>query len=204
MLPDDRITVWEVFIFGVFLVRIFPHLDWIRKGMEYLSIFSPNVVNYRPGNIQIRALSTQWFSISCYNVLTSLILITWKIPLEYRLIASLPITFPVFFTFFSLFTLLVFGIYFTDGFAADFTNLFYRQVVFLYLLHPLNILAFYAAQCPFLFYQQYLQRIHYYYFNKFPAFDIIFITSWNHHHMTNNMIDKGNVNASNDTCIITF
>ena len=25
-----------------FLVRIFSHLDWIRRDTEYLSIFSPN------------------------------------------------------------------------------------------------------------------------------------------------------------------
>ena len=31
------ITVWKVSIFGVFLVRIFPHLDWIRRDALYLS-----------------------------------------------------------------------------------------------------------------------------------------------------------------------
>ena len=30
-------------LFGVFLVRIFPHLDWIWRDTEYLSEFSPNV-----------------------------------------------------------------------------------------------------------------------------------------------------------------
>ena len=33
-------------VFGVILVRIFPHLDWIRRDMEYLSVFSPNAVSY--------------------------------------------------------------------------------------------------------------------------------------------------------------
>ena len=31
-----------------FLVRIFPHLDWIRKDKEYLYVFSPNVGIYGP------------------------------------------------------------------------------------------------------------------------------------------------------------
>ena len=32
----------------LFLVRIFPHLDWIRRDTKYLSVFSPNVGIYRP------------------------------------------------------------------------------------------------------------------------------------------------------------
>ena len=31
-----------------FLVRIFPHLDWIRRNTEYLSVFSPNARICRP------------------------------------------------------------------------------------------------------------------------------------------------------------
>ena len=31
-----------------FLVRIFPHSDWIRRDKKYLSIFSPNAGKYRP------------------------------------------------------------------------------------------------------------------------------------------------------------
>ena len=31
-----------------FLVRIFPHSDWIRRDMKYLSVFSPNAGKYRP------------------------------------------------------------------------------------------------------------------------------------------------------------
>ena len=30
---------WKVPVFGVFLVRIFPHLDWIRKDTEHLGYF---------------------------------------------------------------------------------------------------------------------------------------------------------------------
>ena len=32
----------EVSILGVFLVRIFPHSDWIRSDSPYLSVFIPN------------------------------------------------------------------------------------------------------------------------------------------------------------------
>ena len=31
-----------------FLVRIFPHSDWIWRDTEYLSIFSPNAEKYGP------------------------------------------------------------------------------------------------------------------------------------------------------------
>ena len=37
-----NITVWKVSVFGVFLVRIFPYSDWMRRDSEYLSVFSPN------------------------------------------------------------------------------------------------------------------------------------------------------------------
>ena len=35
-------TAWKVSKYGVLLVRIFPHSDWIRRDTEYLSVFSPN------------------------------------------------------------------------------------------------------------------------------------------------------------------
>ena len=35
-------TAWKVSVFGVFLVRILLHLDWIRGDTEYRSVFSPN------------------------------------------------------------------------------------------------------------------------------------------------------------------
>ena len=46
-------------VFVVIVVRIFPHLDRIRRDMEYLSIFSPNVGKCRPECLRIRTLSTQ-------------------------------------------------------------------------------------------------------------------------------------------------
>ena len=35
-------TVWKVSMFGVILVRIFPHSGWIRRNTPYLSV-SPNM-----------------------------------------------------------------------------------------------------------------------------------------------------------------
>ena len=32
----------------IFLVRIFPHSDWIRRDTEYLSVFGPNAGKYGP------------------------------------------------------------------------------------------------------------------------------------------------------------
>ena len=32
----------------LFLVRIFPHSDWIRRDTKYLSVFSPNAGKYGP------------------------------------------------------------------------------------------------------------------------------------------------------------
>ena len=42
------LTAWKESIFGVILVRIFPHSDWIRRDIPYLSVFSPNVGKYGP------------------------------------------------------------------------------------------------------------------------------------------------------------
>ena len=42
------ITAWHVSVFAVFLVRIFPHSDWIRRDTSYLSVFSPNAGKYGP------------------------------------------------------------------------------------------------------------------------------------------------------------
>ena len=44
---------------GVILVRIFPHLDWIRRDTEYFSVFSPNVGKCGPELLRIRTLFTQ-------------------------------------------------------------------------------------------------------------------------------------------------
>ena len=46
-----NITVWNVSKYGVFLVRILPHLDWIQKDTKYLSVFSPNAGKYGPEKI---------------------------------------------------------------------------------------------------------------------------------------------------------
>ena len=35
----ELITAWKVFVFGVFLVRIFPHSYWIRRYTERYSVF---------------------------------------------------------------------------------------------------------------------------------------------------------------------
>ena len=36
-------TAWKVSILGIILVRIFPHLDWIRRDIPCLSVYSSNV-----------------------------------------------------------------------------------------------------------------------------------------------------------------
>ena len=64
----DFNTAQKVSVFGVFLVRIFPHSVWIWGDAEYLSVFSPNVGKYRPENILIGTLFTQCkFSCFCVN-----------------------------------------------------------------------------------------------------------------------------------------
>ena len=45
---------WKVFVFGVFLVRIFPHLDWIGRDTQYLSVFSRNAGKYRLEKLRLR------------------------------------------------------------------------------------------------------------------------------------------------------
>ena len=39
-------TAWKVSIFGVILVRIFPHLDRMPRYTKCLSVFSPNAGKY--------------------------------------------------------------------------------------------------------------------------------------------------------------
>ena len=65
------ITAWKVSIFGVFLVLIFRHLDWIRKDMEYLSVFSPKTGKYGPEKLRIptffaRRIFCNFHSFICY------------------------------------------------------------------------------------------------------------------------------------------
>ena len=49
-------TAWKVLIFRVFLVRIFPHLDWIQKDTPNLSVFSQNAEKYAPEKLWIWTL----------------------------------------------------------------------------------------------------------------------------------------------------
>ena len=55
-----KTTAWKVSVLGVILVCIFQHADWLRRDMEYLSIFSSNSGKYGPEYLQIRTLFTQW------------------------------------------------------------------------------------------------------------------------------------------------
>ena len=52
-------TAWRLFVLGVFLVRIFPHSDWIRRYTSYLSVFSSKTGKYGPEKLRIRTLFTQ-------------------------------------------------------------------------------------------------------------------------------------------------
>ena len=52
-------TAWKVSVFGGFLVRIFPHWDWIRRNTEYLPVFRPNAGKHGPEKLRIRTLFTQ-------------------------------------------------------------------------------------------------------------------------------------------------
>ena len=38
-------------VFVVFMVRIFPYFDSIRRDTEYRSVFTPNAGKYRPENL---------------------------------------------------------------------------------------------------------------------------------------------------------
>ena len=55
-----------MYVFGIFLISIFLHWDWIRRDTEYLSVFSPNAGKYWPENLQILTLFTQC-SLSIFN-----------------------------------------------------------------------------------------------------------------------------------------
>ena len=43
-----KFTALKVSVFGVYLVRIFQHSNWIRRDAKYLSLFSPNAGKYGP------------------------------------------------------------------------------------------------------------------------------------------------------------
>ena len=60
-------TAWKMAVFGVFLVRIFPHSDWIWSDTEYVFVFSPYVGKYKPEKLPIWPLFTQWKQIQENN-----------------------------------------------------------------------------------------------------------------------------------------
>ena len=47
-------------VFGVSRVRIFPHLDWMRRVTEDLSIFGPNVEKLQTRKTLDKDIFTQW------------------------------------------------------------------------------------------------------------------------------------------------
>ena len=47
------IAAWKVSIYGVFVVGIFPHSDWIRRDKESLSVFNPRICS-KCGKIRTR------------------------------------------------------------------------------------------------------------------------------------------------------
>ena len=52
----EAITAWKVAVFRVFLVRLFPHLDWMRR---FASWCSPNAGKYGPEKLRIRSFFRQ-------------------------------------------------------------------------------------------------------------------------------------------------
>ena len=53
-------TAWKLHVYGIFLLCIFPHLDWMRRDTLYtlyLSIFTPNTGKYELEKFCIRTLS---------------------------------------------------------------------------------------------------------------------------------------------------
>ena len=68
----------------IFLVRIFPHSEWIGRDREYLSVFSPNAGKYGPENLQIRALFTQWYIYTLCETKKQIILQTLHLRLSLR------------------------------------------------------------------------------------------------------------------------
>ena len=68
-------TAWKVYLLEVFLARIFPHSDWIRRDTPYLFVFSLNARKCGPEKLRIRTLMTQCWQ----NSLTTKIAIcSWK------------------------------------------------------------------------------------------------------------------------------
>ena len=63
----DYYTAWKVSLLGVFLVLIFQYSDWIRRGTDNLSVYSPNAGKYVPEKLRIWALFTQCYFWSSNN-----------------------------------------------------------------------------------------------------------------------------------------
>ena len=55
---EKGVRIWS------FLVRTFPHSDWITRFTKYISIFSPNSGKYGPEKIPMRTLFTQCLFLS--------------------------------------------------------------------------------------------------------------------------------------------
>ena len=58
-------TAWKLHVYGIFLLRIFPHLDWIRRDTLYtlyLSVFTPNTAKCELEKFCIRTLFTQRYT----------------------------------------------------------------------------------------------------------------------------------------------
>ena len=51
-------TAWKMSVLGVFMVRNFLYLVWIRRDTEYLSVISPDAGKYGPEKLRIQALFT--------------------------------------------------------------------------------------------------------------------------------------------------
>ena len=68
-------------VFGIILVLIFPHSDWIRKDTPYLSVLTSNAGKCRPEYLRIRTLFTQWKWLLIFNILRPLFKI-WKYELS--------------------------------------------------------------------------------------------------------------------------
>ena len=72
-------TAWKVSVFGVFLVRIFLHSDWMPRDILYLSIFSLNASKYGPEKLQVWTLFTEYFYLMTIETINHEAMNHWKI-----------------------------------------------------------------------------------------------------------------------------
>ena len=63
-------------VFGVVLVRIFAHSEWIRRFTLYISLLSPNAGKYRPNQVRIRTILSEKYDPSKIDIKLK-IFITW-------------------------------------------------------------------------------------------------------------------------------